>query len=517
MNIILTLPVIFIFVSLILSQNAFADTCAYSGTSLTAPQLFLVSDTIFTGTVSSITNNTNHEWKIEFNAEKIWKGKHDTKISVITNSLRGCGYALTVGEKYLVYANDSPLYTTFDLTRPVSEVQNDIKLFDDPKFQAEQKIKEELNKKLEIVKESISNMMVSKTTDIPINMVGVDEINSVLEVGIDNTKAILSEEEYQKKLKEMVGDIPIKIEFGVITALANKTENFIGNDLVPPSILPPLQQFKSGVPINEIKCKEGLELVYKKADDTSACVKTSTMIELVIRGWAEDNRVILGCTGDRVEKCYPSDTKEYRKALYEYYFGKNDNLPSDNFTKLQTINACTEHQICLGEFDNGTKIRVSCDYPVHGCGVVPFDKMTMPDDFGIVYSFGYYGNNLLDTKRFLFKPDLCGQNKEITLILSENDLEHIWEYVHNNDFFELGNFTNSCDDYGVCREIMPEQVTTLTVTANGETHSVSHRDSYLGKQGDGLDRFNNIVDTIQNTLDKKPEVRSIPKPNCGYQ
>jgi hypothetical protein len=138
----------------------------------------------------------------------------------------------------------------------------------------------------------------------------------------------------------------------------------------------PFKQIQDGVAFQNVKCREGLELAYKKADDTSACVKISTMIELVIRGWAEDNRIILGCFGDRVEKCYPSDTKEYRKVLYEYYFGKNDDFPSGNFTKLQTINACTEHQICLGEFDNGTRIRVSCDYPVHSCGVRSFDNYT---------------------------------------------------------------------------------------------------------------------------------------------
>jgi hypothetical protein len=143
--------------------------------------------------------------------------------------------------------------------------------------------------------------------------------------------------------------------------------------------LSPLKQLKLGVKFHNVECKEGLKLAYKKADDTSACVKTTSMIELVIRGWAEDTRILLGCLGDRVEKCYPNDIQEYRKALYEYYFGRDDNL-TYNFTKTQTINACTEHQICLGEFDNGTKIRVACDYPIHDCGVVPFDRNNYNED-----------------------------------------------------------------------------------------------------------------------------------------
>ncbi|HWP52456.1 MAG TPA: hypothetical protein VNK07_00180 [Candidatus Binatia bacterium] len=282
--------------------------------------------------------------------------------------------------------------------------------------------------------------------------------------------------------------------------------------------VPPLKQFKSGVPINEIKCKEGLELVYKKADDTSACVKTNTMIELVVRGWAEDNRVILGCTGDRVEKCYPSDAKEYRKVLYEYYFGKNADLPSGNFTKLQTINACTEHQICLGEFDNGTKIRVSCDYPVHGCGVVPFDELAMPDDFGIVYSFGVGGKNVLDTKKMSYKADMiCEPQIEINLELSHDELYQIWDAVHKNGFFELNDFTDNCDMFGNCKQVTPEQQTTITITEGEKTHSVTHRDSYISKSNDGYAKFQKIVNTIQGILDKKPEIQSLPQLKCGYQ
>ena len=284
----LTLSVLFIFTSLVFTHNAFADTCSYSWISLTAPQLFLVSDTVFAGTVSSIDNYTSHEWKIEFNTEKIWKGQQGPKISIITNSLRGCDYTLTIGEKYLVYASNSPLHTTLDLTVPFSGVQNDTKIFDDPKFQTEQKIKEELNKKLEIAKEIISNMMVGKTTAIPINMVGVDEINSILEIGIDNTKAALSEEEYQKKLKEMVGDIPIKIEFGVISPTSKSTtENFIGNDLIPPSILTPLKQLKFGIPLTEIKCKENLTLLKKTSNGLAICVSIKTGKKLLERKFAQ--------------------------------------------------------------------------------------------------------------------------------------------------------------------------------------------------------------------------------------
>jgi len=87
------------------------------------------------------------------------------------------------------------------------------------------------------------------------------------------------------------------------------------------NIVSPLKQMQSGIEFHNVKCSEGLQLVYKKTDDTSACVTLFTKIELVVRGWATDSRVMLGCTGDRIQKCYPEDPTLHRNDLYEYYFG----------------------------------------------------------------------------------------------------------------------------------------------------------------------------------------------------
>lgn len=142
-------------------------------------------------------------------------------------------------------------------------------------------------------------------------------------------------------------------------------------------VLPPLKQIKDGIQFHNVKCNADLELVYRNDHKTSACVILTTKIELMVRGWADDMRVITGCFGERYDMCYPSDKNEYRKALYGYYFGDDNDLPSSStfeFTRLHSINGCNEKpQICLGEFDNGTKIRVACDYPIHSC-LVPFDR-----------------------------------------------------------------------------------------------------------------------------------------------
>ena len=55
--------------------------------------------------------------------------------------------------------------------------------------------------------------------------------------------------------------------------------------IAEPNILPPLKQMKLGVNVEEIVCKEGLELIFKPSNDFPACVKPTTVEKLVERGW----------------------------------------------------------------------------------------------------------------------------------------------------------------------------------------------------------------------------------------
>ncbi len=145
---------------------------------------------------------------------------------------------------------------------------------------------EQLHKKLVNARDAISNIMGSKMGNIPFNEVGIDEINSTLDVGIDSTKATLSEEQYLKKIKEIVGDIPIKITFEQITSLPLIMKNNpVPENNMSTAILSPLKQFKSGITANDIKCEHGLQLVIKSEDNSPSCVKSQTAQKLVERGW----------------------------------------------------------------------------------------------------------------------------------------------------------------------------------------------------------------------------------------
>lgn len=266
------------------SSHAFADTCSATLKSYNAPQFYLLSDGVFVGTVQHIDNATNHMWRVYFNVDKIWRGSISPKpLMVMTTDLQGCGYSITRGEKYLVYTNGYPPFFNTVWSKPYADAQNDLAIIDDPKFQSDEKAKEELNKKLQIARDAISNLMGSKMGDMPFNMVGVDEINSTLDIGIDSAKATMSEGQYLEKIRRIVGDIPVKITFGQIwtTALGPVDTSVLNNSQ---HVMPPLKQLKSGVGIRNIVCKNSYYLVVKSHNQDPACLKAGTISKLASRG-----------------------------------------------------------------------------------------------------------------------------------------------------------------------------------------------------------------------------------------
>lgn len=64
----------------------------------------------------------------------------------------------------------------------------------------------------------------------------------------------------------------------------------------------PLKQFKSGILIEGIQCKEELELVIKSFDGSPACVTPKTKQILIERGWAKDITVEKTSSSENMEK-----------------------------------------------------------------------------------------------------------------------------------------------------------------------------------------------------------------------
>ena len=65
--------------------------------------------------------------------------------------------------------------------------------------------------------------------------------------------------------------------------------SFIDVSVSPKGSMSPLQQFKSGIPINEIQCKEELVLITKSSDGSPVCVNPETKQKLIDRRWAKSD------------------------------------------------------------------------------------------------------------------------------------------------------------------------------------------------------------------------------------
>ncbi|MEM2160927.1 MAG: hypothetical protein QXN55_08245 [Candidatus Nitrosotenuis sp.] len=117
----------------------------------------------------------------------------------------------------------------------------------------------------------------------------------------------------------------------------NTTKNFIGNDLVSPPVLSPLKQFKSGIPIEQIQCKQGLMLV-KKYDNTPACIMLSSLSELNFRKVVD---CVWNCTipipANRIDK----DKTIIGSAPTQWHTGKilwlNTSYPSSGTGTVRVI------------------------------------------------------------------------------------------------------------------------------------------------------------------------------------
>ncbi len=164
--------------------------------------------------------------------------------------------------------------------------------------------------------------------------------------------------------------------------------------------------------------------------------------------------------------------------------------------------------------------RCAVDHKEYSSGryvKVVFKLESYPDDFEFKYSFGVGEKNSYDSKNGLYVTDMVCDDPLITYVpLTETEKTIIWESISGNDFFQMGDFTQNCDEFGNCIVMEPESRITLFVTGDGIKHSVSYRDSYIGKNGEVFSRFDGIIETINEIFEDNEELKFLPKPRCGY-
>jgi len=81
----------------------------------------------------------------------------------------------------------------------------------------------------------------------------------------------------------------------------------------------PLKQTKEGVEPHKVQCREGYQLVFKAADWSPACVKTTSIERLIAMGWAADHDATFGMMEEKMmmDKKMMGDEKMMKDEMME--------------------------------------------------------------------------------------------------------------------------------------------------------------------------------------------------------
>lgn len=111
-------------------------------------------------------------------------------------------------------------------------------------------------------------------------------ITSQIKIGYNEDNPIIINESGIYLIKVQIDDGIIQREFVV---RQNHTGISLDRTIYPvpwSDMTSPLKQFKEGIALNEIQCRDGLVQVIKKSNNMPACVTYHTGIKLLERGWA---------------------------------------------------------------------------------------------------------------------------------------------------------------------------------------------------------------------------------------
>jgi hypothetical protein len=136
-------------------------------------------------------------------------------------------------------------------------------------------------------------------------------------------------------------------------------------------ILSPLKQFKSGIPIGKIQCKEGLELVIKPSNGSPACVSHQSALVLLIRGWGnQDNELTVDLSagqqgGSFLVKEIFSDHVSGLNFM-EYPIASEEGFPITLYIGESASNGCTV-ELTLLKINDSTATFLKKEYNDRPC------------------------------------------------------------------------------------------------------------------------------------------------------
>jgi len=196
---------------------------------------------------------------------------------------------------------------------------------------------------------------------------------------------------------------------------------------------PPLKQINSGIPYNEIKCKESMILL-QKYDGSPVCVTPETKQKLVERGWVTDKTEFWKST---------SDWNSMRLMR------NSDNLYCNSVNEESSVQCYPLDEIVFG---NGNK-RTETGWKLYPGGA----GWTLPENHTLtpIYKKGDFGipplnfTAMLDDKIFVNKCESNGGVWNYTY----HDCENLWQVCRDAGGIMIQeNVTPPCTDTGIIED-----------------------------------------------------------------
>jgi len=193
--------------------------------------------------------------------------------------------------------------------------------------------------------------------------------------GFQNKFDFVNEDKVQSKYFEMDEREPISF---------SKFEEEIAKAIIAFS---PREQTASGFFPDDVRCKEGLQLIFKSKDNSPACVKPQTAEKLVERGWG----TILPVEASRIKMSEPSTEKENEAfqsrfvdiEIFEFLSGNIWNDSGCHPSTGRFAPTCTKLEFRRdGEF----RWITSSDYSISGSNTWNF--MVIDSTSGLIYLNG---------------------------------------------------------------------------------------------------------------------------------
>jgi len=218
-------------------------------------------------------------------------------------------------------------------------------------------------------------------------------------------------------------------------AVLKVTKNNDTTNPVPSVILSPLKQFKSGISIDEIQCKDGLELVTKSSNNYPACVHPQSVAILLMRGWStQENQTILELSiGQRVGSVLVEEIfSDHVSGLnfLDYPVAREEGFPITLKVGEKASNGCTV-EVTLLKINDNTATFLKKEYHDRPCPICLSEDTVIDTPNGQVnikelhegmdvFTQDSSGNKYVGTILKTGKTQVSPDHKMIHIVLNDN-------------------------------------------------------------------------------------------------